>query len=107
VGEAGGVAVGRGPVLAEFHDGEVVMVAEREEDHWYWVGDAAGNGDPQCLAVEVFGALRVGHLDDDVTEFLDPHHGLTGCRPSSARSPSAGGALGSMGTSGRNAPWAR
>jgi hypothetical protein len=43
-------------------------------------------------------------LTNDVTEFLNPHHGLTGRRPSWARSRSAGGALESMGTSRAKRP---
>jgi hypothetical protein len=56
VREPGGLRLGQRRVVAGFHDGEVVMIPEREECHSDRMRDARGYRHPQYAGIERFGA---------------------------------------------------
>src|SRR5207248_10281134 len=57
--------IGGRRVLAHGHDGEVVVVAEREERHLLGAG---GDRQPEDAVIELFGAVEVAHFQHRVAE---------------------------------------
>src|SRR6185312_11442254 len=72
--ESGGGLAGTAAFAAYFHDGKLVMIAEREERHLHAVLVVArAERQAQHTAIEFLGTVAIGDPQNDMTQGFDLH----------------------------------